>query len=147
MTKYGFGELTAAQKAMWDHELNEFVRDTGRPSLLTRVFKQMDIEQEKQYTPPPVVGYRTLSQTEVDLMNRIKGHEAATMALVREVVEHVNTQNARVSLDEKSSMGDAGREIKRFTNAEPMRWASIARTDFQTGYMALVRAVAQPVTP
>ena len=105
------------------------------------------MSEEKQYTPLPVTGYRTLSQTEVDLMNRIKDHEAATLALVREVVEHANTQNTRASLDEKNSTGDARREIKRFTNAEPMRWASIARTDFQTGYMALVRAVAQPVTP
>ncbi len=48
MTKYGFGELTTAQKAVWDHELNEFVRDIGRPSLLTRIFNQMDIEQEIQ---------------------------------------------------------------------------------------------------
>ena len=27
-----------------------------------------------------------------------------------------------------------------------MRWKSIARTDLQTGLMALVRSVAQPVT-
>ena len=35
-------------------------------------------------------------------------------------------------------------EYKRFCDAEPLRWASIGKTDIQTGIMALVRAVAQP---
>jgi hypothetical protein len=32
----------------------------------------------------------------------------------------------------------------RHAIAEPLRWAAIAKTDIQTGFMALVRAVAQP---
>lgn len=98
---------------------------------------------EQTYTPPPITGYRELSQSTVDLMNRIKAHEATTMALVREVnaridIQHVAAAHMRVSKP---------KETERMKNAEPNRWASIARTDFQTGYMALVRAVAQPVTP
>lgn len=35
-------------------------------------------------------------------------------------------------------------EYSRFLKAEPARWAAIAKTDIQTGVMALVRAIAQP---
>jgi len=105
---------------------------------------------EQTYTPPPVTGYRQLSQTEVDLMNRSKAHEAQTLALVREI----HTRAARQTddaLDELKgdppSGGMYSGEIDRLRNAEPLRWVAIARTDFQTGFMALVRAVAQPVTP
>jgi len=35
-------------------------------------------------------------------------------------------------------------ELDRLQLAQPARWAAIARTDIQTGVMALVRAVAQP---
>lgn len=109
--------------------------------------------EEKQYTPPPVAGYRTLSQTEVDLMNRIKGHEAATLALVREVQKHCLKQFTDAGPSQTAGgillpqEGVRTIERDRIANAEPGRWVSIARTDFQTGYMALVRAVAQPVTP
>lgn len=87
-----------------------------------------------------IKGYRDLSQAEIDLMNRIKEHEVETMDLIRDVLHHLQDQD-----------GQAGKkppeEAERMRNAEPFRWASIARTDFQTGFMALVRAVAQPVTP
>lgn len=87
-----------------------------------------------------ISGYRDLSQAEIDLMNRIKSYEAETLQLVRDVQDHLETQSSA------SASADAHFPF-RFNNAEPFRWASIARTDFQTGFMALVRAVAQPVTP
>lgn len=37
-------------------------------------------------------------------------------------------------------------EYRRFLAAEPQRWASVARTHFQEGLMALTRSVAQPTT-
>ena len=66
-----------------------------------------------------VSGYRELNQDEIDLMNRIKAANA---------------------LENPSDHA----EYERFCSAEPLRWASIGKTDIQTGLMALVRAVAQP---
>jgi len=66
--------------------------------------------------------FEALPQSAVDLINRIKAHEAETLKLVREVGEHLYAQ-------------------------EPKRWASIARTDLQTGFMALVRASPAALLP
>lgn len=95
-----------------------------------------------------IAGYRDLSQTEIDLMNEIKAHERAGLALVDRVKQHVAGQAndaARQTLSEdeaEAARGEAERE--RLGAAEPGRWASIAKTDIQTATMALVRAVAQP---
>lgn len=69
-------------------------------------------------------GYRELSQAEIDLMNEIK----AKGAELRSLVEKVNDTNTAIE-------GDKG---------DCYRWSSIAKTDFQTGLMALTRAVAKP---
>lgn len=66
-----------------------------------------------------ITGYRELSQEEIDLMNEIK-------AKGRELGELVDKIHATESTDK--------------------RWASIAKTDLQTGLMALTRAVAQPTS-
>jgi len=65
-------------------------------------------------------GYRDLSEAEIDLMNRIKQAEAEAIATL------VNELQAMQETDK--------------------RWVSIARTHFQEGFSALVRAVAQPET-
>lgn len=62
-------------------------------------------------------GYRELSQTEIDLMNKIKLHGKVLGELVSEL---------------------------RATEGLDQRWVSIGATDLQTGVMALVRSVAQP---
>lgn len=64
-----------------------------------------------------ITGYRDLSQDEIDVMNAIKKTGEAL----------------RGFLDEVAAFGDT----------DP-RWVAIARTDFQTGLMALTRAVAKP---
>lgn len=66
-----------------------------------------------------ITGYRDLSQAEIDLMNEIK------------------------SLAEK-----AGQLVAILRGLEDLdqRWVSIGATDLQTGFMALVRSVAQPTT-
>jgi len=64
-----------------------------------------------------IKGYRELSQSEIDLMNEIKTKGA-------ELGELVGKLRAAEGLDQ--------------------RWVSIGQTDFQTGLMALTRAVAQP---
>lgn len=66
-----------------------------------------------------IKGYRDLSPDEVALMNRIK-------AKAVEVGDLVADLNKAAGLDQ--------------------RWVAIGRTDLQTGFMALVRAVAQPTT-
>ncbi len=64
-----------------------------------------------------IKGYRELSQEEIDLMNEIKTKGAE----LGELIEKVRQQG---TVDQ--------------------RWVAIAKTDFQTGLMALTRAVAQP---
>lgn len=66
-----------------------------------------------------ISGYRELSQTEIDLMNKIKAKGVELGELVAEL-------RAADGLDQ--------------------RWISIGQTDLQTGLMALTRGVAQPTT-
>lgn len=89
---------------------------------------------EPIYTPPPVTGYRKLTQREVDLMNEIK----ALGDNLRPMIERLRSMQGmtRAVDPERPEMGNC-----------PMvdgRWVSIGATDIQTGIMALVRAVAQP---
>ena len=81
-----------------------------------------------------ISGYRELSQTEIDLMNRIKAAGAEILGLHEELVFLLADYQATIS----------DQELNRFSLAEPLRWAAIGKTDIQTGIMALVRAVAQP---
>lgn len=85
-----------------------------------------------------IAGYRELLQAEIDLMNRIKLHGEATKALIADVDEHLHLQDLAAARDLM--------EAERIQEAQPKRWLNIAKTDFQSGYMALVRAVAQPTT-
>jgi len=83
-----------------------------------------------------ISNYRELSQVEIDLMNRIKQKGAELLALRAEVLSHLAQQK------QDADSVDGG--LARLIDAEPERWAAIAKTDIQTGVMALVRAVAQP---
>ena len=81
-----------------------------------------------------ITGYRELSQEEIDLMNEIKakGWELQTL------INKVNSFN-ELTTDEN------GQEVQpQVKKSEAPRWASIARTHFQEGCMALTRAVAKP---
>ena len=66
-----------------------------------------------------ITGYRELNQDEIRLMNEIKA--------------------------EGERLGDLIATLKQMPELD-QRWVSIARTDLQTGLMALTRAVAQPTT-
>lgn len=107
-----------------------------------------------------IAGYRELSQEEIDLMNKIKAKGAELLDLQQELANRLST-DAEVKLaaarssvqgqeyngrayDEHSGATDECLEFRRFCDAEPQRWASIGKTDIQTGVMALVRAIAQP---
>ena len=64
-----------------------------------------------------IAGCRDLTQEEIDLMNTINGMGASVHGMM-----------------------DALAKIENIDQ----RWLAIARTDFQTGLMAAVRAVARP---
>jgi hypothetical protein len=87
-------------------------------------------------------GYRELSQAEIDLMNKIKEQGLALAALITEVQLHHKAQRAACT-QTPTAAGDE-QEQERLRLAEPERWASIGRTHFQEGLMALTRSVAQP---
>jgi hypothetical protein len=85
-----------------------------------------------------ISGYRELSQTEIDLMNKIKYLGPQLEDLTNEIKVHLAEQLRTAH----ETGGDA--EVERIAQAEPFRWLAIGRTDLQTGLMALTRAVAQP---
>lgn len=79
-----------------------------------------DVQRLKVYTPPPIAGYRTLTQVEVDLMNEVK----AMGERVSQLIERIERNNGIAPVDG--------------------RWISIATTDLQKGFMSLTRAIAKP---
>lgn len=66
-----------------------------------------------------IKGYRDLSQAEVDLMNKLKDVAVVVGEWVDIVLDDPDTDK---------------------------RWANIAKTDLQKGFMSLIRAVAKPET-
>lgn len=91
-----------------------------------------------------IKGYRELSQEEIDLMNRIKTKGGELLALQAELARVLRDQAVQKMDAVDNGLPGAKEELQRFSDAEPMRWSSMGRTDIQTGVMALVRAVAQP---
>lgn len=71
-----------------------------------------------------IQGYRDLSQDEIDTINEIKQAELAIGELWKSVMmtEHPDIRNS----------------------APDGRWMSIAKTHFEEGFSAFVRAVAKP---
>lgn len=67
----------------------------------------------------PITGYRDLTQQEIDLANELKELASVVGAKVEEVFGREDTDK---------------------------RWAAIARTDLQTGFMALIRSVLRPTS-
>lgn len=92
-----------------------------------------------------ISGYRELTQEEVDLMNEIKAQGAVLMDLQSKLALKIETRKlALIDLTAHDPSPENVDEYERFLAAEPSRWASIGKTDIQTGISALVRAVAQP---
>jgi hypothetical protein len=98
----------------------------------------MSVEEQK-FTPPPIKGYRSLTQTEVDLMNEIKQKGIELQELILLVQNHIIAQQNKA---DASPYG--AEEWERLDAAQPERWMAIGRTHFQEGLMALTRSVAQP---
>ena len=85
--------------------------------------------------------YRELNQTEIDLMNECKVFEAQFHTLHSKISAHVQQQC------EAADVLDSNEEYDRLSSAAPYRWLAIAQTNVEQGFMALVRAVAQPAKP
>lgn len=82
-------------------------------------------------------GYRDLSPEEIDLINEIKRLESRCLDAVSKAQALIKAQR-----DGSTDVADVE---ARHAIAEPGRWATIAKTELQQGFMALVRSVAQPV--
>lgn len=95
------------------HSVREFLPEPEQ--------RRPQVETQGGSYPAPM-GYRPLTEADLQLVNEIKAHGEALGELVSRVEKHNN----------------AGSEAKR--------WASIARTQFQQGYMALARSVTRPST-
>lgn len=74
-----------------------------------------------------IVGFRELNARELELMNEIKAKAADVGALIERI------QNLPVSA-----------AVPVESAAVDPRWASIAKTQLQQGFMALTRAIARP---
>lgn len=72
-----------------------------------------------------IKGYRDLTAEEIDAINRAKELAEQVGKFVSEM-RGLNSDTANHAVD--------------------MRWLSIAQTDLQKGFMALVRSIAQPTT-
>jgi hypothetical protein len=71
------------------------------------------------HTPPPITGYRSLTDAEVAAMNEGK-------AIAVQVGEWIARLEADPSMDK--------------------RWVAIGKTHLQQGFMAALRGIAQPTT-
>lgn len=101
-----------------------------------------------------IKGYRDLKPEEIALMNCVK----ATAELVGELLNALAAIQAgqEYEPDPKVLTTEQERQalkriVKDMQLAEgrpmlDMRWVSIAKTDLQRGFMALVRSIAQPTT-
>lgn len=82
------------------------------------------------FTQPKITGYRQLSEAEVALMNEGKALAEQCGAYIKKLrtfpASTANNAPDIVALDQ--------------------RWVSIGATDIQTGFMAVIRGIAQPTT-
>mgnify|MGYP000916729031 CR=1 FL=1 len=85
--------------------------------------------------------YRELNQTEIDLMNECKLLEAQFHVLHEKIGNHVQKQC------NDADISDDNTEYDRLAQATPYRWLDVSKTNVEQGFMALVRAVAQPASP
>jgi hypothetical protein len=82
-------------------------------------------DAEGRFIPPPVTGYKPLTPGQIALLNRVK-------ALGAEVDERIRVIAVDAGMDESG-------------NPDP-RCLAVARTEFQTAFMWLCRAITKPGT-
>lgn len=105
-----------------------------RPRTQAIQLPDRPVENDMDNQHRKIGGYRELSQEEIDLMNEAKDLEAQVLAFHREVGR---------MLAHQTSEGDED-QLRRCQKSQAHRWHRVARTDIETGFMALVRSIAQP---
>ena len=89
------------------------------------------MDNQHQYQHRRIIGYRDLTQEEINLMNRIKGIGKELEKLIDEVEQTNLMFGSNSELDEI---------------AEPTLWTNQAKINLKIGLMALTRAVAKPTS-
>ncbi len=89
---------------------------------------QSSDSEKTHFLQPKITGYRQLSEAEVALMNEGKALAEQCGAFIAKLRRHppAGAQGELPALDQ--------------------RWISIGATDLQTGFMAVIRGIAQPTT-
>ena len=87
-----------------------------------------------------IKGYRDLTATEIELMNRIKDHAEATRLLLKTVKEMRLDDNAALHNKPESTIN--GLTLNDLN--ESHRCLALAQTNLQQGFMWFVRGVALP---
>lgn len=85
--------------------------------------------EQKTYTPPPVTGYRTLTQAEINFMNEAKALEAVAASLV---------EKARLAIELETGAPPTPQQARDL---------AMAKTAYEDATIRLVRAIAHPVSP
>ena len=88
-----------------------------------------------------ITGYRELNAEEIALMNEVKELGPQIEAVILKVQAHVKKQR-----EDCKQISNYDENYQRLEDATPERFSALAKTEFQTGLMYLVRAVAQPTT-
>lgn len=79
-----------------------------------------------------IAGYRDLNQAEINLMNEGKALEALFLEYQEKIRQHLVTAAYEPE------------EAERTDRAQAFRWLQIGRTNVEQGFMATIRAIAQP---
>lgn len=84
------------------------------------------------FTQPKITGYRQLTEAEAALMNEAKALAEQCGAFITKLRMHADVSRKT--------------DVVQLTQPLDQRWISIGATDLQTGFMAVVRGIAQPTT-
>lgn len=109
---------------------NPLARLIGR----TPAQPQQQQPQQQPQQHEKISGYRTLTEDEIALMNEGKALEAEVLDFQQKVMRQLSHQESHGTPDDQ----------RRLREAYAHRWALIGRDDIEKGFMALIRAVAQP---
>lgn len=92
---------------------------------------------ENQHTKTSkILGYRELTQEEIDFMNRIKAFGPELKKLTADLATYLQRQDIAAHIDYTESA--------RLDQADPLTWLNEGKLSLQKGLMYLTRSIAQP---
>lgn len=97
-------------------------------SVIPEVDVKVGMPQGAAVPAQKIIGYRNLSQEEINLMNESKILASAVEEFIKKLTLPPGSEDR-----EKAKLVD-------------QRWLAIAKTDLQKGFMSLVRSIAKPET-